>query len=327
MHEDTDVVTPDPGSALDKVTLWARINSPWAVHFNSGSCNGCDIEILATLTPRYDLERFGIKLRGSPRHADVLMCTGPVTRQARERLVRIYEQMPDPKFVVAVGSCGITGGAFQGCYNIVGRHRGGDPGERLHPGLPAAARGDHRRRGPTADQAQGGRGAKGGRDARRRSHPRHAESGARPRPLEGLMSDTPLMLKPWARSVNVRGEDRLDVEIAASSLVSAVTELDSARVGVPVRHHRPRDLVRRRRAEARATLAAACCRGAARDPLPFLPGAAVLTLRTKVPRENASDPQRLRRAALRHSLGAGAGGDLRDRGDRHPADRPAAPFR
>jgi NADH-quinone oxidoreductase B subunit len=106
--------------ALDGIRSWARINSPWAIHYNSGSCNGCDIEILATLTPRYDVERFGIKLQGSPRHADVLICTGPVTLQSRDRLKRIYEQMPEPKFVVAVGSCAISGGVFQGCYNIVG---------------------------------------------------------------------------------------------------------------------------------------------------------------------------------------------------------------
>src|SRR5512139_1900708 len=70
---------------IKKVRAWARLNSIWAVHFNSGSCNGCDIEILATLTPKYDVERFGIKLEGSPRHADILIVTGPVTRQARER--------------------------------------------------------------------------------------------------------------------------------------------------------------------------------------------------------------------------------------------------
>ncbi len=96
-------------TAMERMKTWARVNSPWVVHFNSGSCNGCDIEILATLTPRYDLERFGVKLQGSPRHADVLVCTGPVTRQARDRLLRIYEQMPEPKFVVAVGSCGTVG--------------------------------------------------------------------------------------------------------------------------------------------------------------------------------------------------------------------------
>ncbi len=107
-------------TALDRLRNWSLANSPWLVHYNSGSCNGCDIEILATLTPRYDLERLGIKLQGSPRHADVLVCTGPVTRQSRDRLRRIYEQMPEPKFVVAVGACSISGGAFRGCYNILG---------------------------------------------------------------------------------------------------------------------------------------------------------------------------------------------------------------
>ena len=121
---------------MAKITTWARVNSPWAIHFNSGSCNGCDIEILATLTPRYDIERFGVKLRGSPRHADVLICTGPVTRQARERLLRTYEQMPDPKFVVAVGSCGISGGVFQGCYNIVGHINEVLPVDAFIPGCP-----------------------------------------------------------------------------------------------------------------------------------------------------------------------------------------------
>ncbi len=116
----TNPITQSYDNILTSIKTWARINSPWAIHFNSGSCNGCDIEILATLTPRYDLERLGIKLQGSPRHADVLICTGPVTRQARERLIRTYHQMPEPKFVVAVGSCGISGGAFQGCYNIEG---------------------------------------------------------------------------------------------------------------------------------------------------------------------------------------------------------------
>jgi NADH-quinone oxidoreductase B subunit len=105
---------------LHQVRSWARVNSPWAVHFNTGSCNGCDIEILATLTPRYDLERLGVRLQGSPRHADILICTGPVTHKGRDPLLRLYEQMPDPKFVVAVGSCAISGGVFRSCYGIVG---------------------------------------------------------------------------------------------------------------------------------------------------------------------------------------------------------------
>ncbi len=104
---------------MDGLKIWARLNSPWVLHFNSGSCNGCDIEILATLTPRYDLERFGVKLQASPRHADILLCTGAVTRQARERLIRIYEQMHEPKLVVAIGSCALSGGTFRGCYNVM----------------------------------------------------------------------------------------------------------------------------------------------------------------------------------------------------------------
>lgn len=123
-------------NALDQVKTWARVNSPWVIHFNSGSCNGCDIEILATLTPRYDVERLGIKLQGSPRHADVLICTGPVTRQARERLLRVYEQMPEPKFVIAVGSCSISGGAFQGCYNVIGHVDEVIPVDVYVPGCP-----------------------------------------------------------------------------------------------------------------------------------------------------------------------------------------------
>ncbi len=132
---------------LDALRTWARINSPWAIHYNSGSCNGCDIEILATLTPRYDLERFGVKLQGSPRHADVLICTGPVTLQSRDRLKRIYEQMPEPKFVVAVGACAISGGAFQGCYNVVGHIDEVIPVNAYIPGCPPPTGSHHRRYG------------------------------------------------------------------------------------------------------------------------------------------------------------------------------------
>ena len=98
---------------------WARTRSPWLIHFNAGACNACDIEVVAALTPRFDLERFGALLKGSPRHADVMVTTGSVTRQVKDRLKRVYDQMPEPKFVVAVGSCAITGGAFQQCYNVV----------------------------------------------------------------------------------------------------------------------------------------------------------------------------------------------------------------
>lgn len=103
---------------MDLVT-WARTRSPWLIHFNAGACNACDIEVVAALTPRFDLERFGALLKGSPRHADVMLATGSVSRQVRERLKRIYEQMPEPKFVVAIGACAISGGVFQQCYNVM----------------------------------------------------------------------------------------------------------------------------------------------------------------------------------------------------------------
>lgn len=96
-----------------------RKKSPWLIHFNTGGCNGCDIEILAALTPRYDAERFGVKLKGSPRHADIMVVTGPVTRQCRKRLISVYEQMPEPKAVVAIGSCPASGCAFHDSYNTL----------------------------------------------------------------------------------------------------------------------------------------------------------------------------------------------------------------
>jgi NADH-quinone oxidoreductase B subunit len=121
---------------LDAVRTWARTNSPWLIHYNSGSCNGCDIELVATLTPRYDLERLGVKMQGSPRHADILVVTGPVTRQSRQRLERTYEQMPDPKFVIVLGSCGLTGGVFHGSYNVAGGVDEIIPVDAFIPGCP-----------------------------------------------------------------------------------------------------------------------------------------------------------------------------------------------
>ncbi len=123
---------------IEKIVTWARIKSPWIIHFNSGACNGCDIEILASLTPRFDLERFGVLLKGTPRHADVLICSGPVTRQTKDRLIRIYEQMPEPKFVVAVGTCACSGGVFDGCYNILGGINSAIPVSAYIPGCAAS---------------------------------------------------------------------------------------------------------------------------------------------------------------------------------------------
>ena len=123
---------------IEKLVTWARIKSPWIIHFNSGACNGCDIEILAALTPKFDLERFGVLLKGTPRHADVLVCSGPVTRQTKDRLIRIYEQMPEPKFVVAVGTCACSGGVFDGCYNVLGGINSVIPVSAYIPGCAAS---------------------------------------------------------------------------------------------------------------------------------------------------------------------------------------------
>src|SRR5471030_1515880 len=81
-------------------------------HVDAGSCNGCELEIHALSNAYYDLERFGLRFVASPRHADVLLVTGPVTENMSEALIRSYDAMPDPKWVVAVGGCGVDGGAF-----------------------------------------------------------------------------------------------------------------------------------------------------------------------------------------------------------------------
>ncbi|MEA3522203.1 MAG: NADH-quinone oxidoreductase subunit B family protein [Campylobacterota bacterium] len=95
-----------------------RKKSPWILHYNAGSCNGCDIEILASLSPKYDLERFGVINTGNPKQSDIFLVTGPVTYRSRERLIELYTQIPEPKVVVAVGSCSCTGGVFRDMYNV-----------------------------------------------------------------------------------------------------------------------------------------------------------------------------------------------------------------
>lgn len=110
--------------------------SLWVFHVNCGACNGCDIEVINVLTPYYDAERFGIKLVGSPRHADVLVVSGPVTRQVAPALRRLYEATPDPKLVLAVGSCAVGGNMWFDTYSVLG---GADQVIPVHyyiPGCP-----------------------------------------------------------------------------------------------------------------------------------------------------------------------------------------------
>ncbi len=123
---------------VDKIVNWSRIKSPWIIHFNTGACNACDIEIVAALTPTYDVERFGIQIKGAPKHADVLVCSGPVTRQTRDRLKRVYDQMAEPKFVIAVGSCSCSGGVFDGCYSVESGIDAVIPVSAYIPGCPAS---------------------------------------------------------------------------------------------------------------------------------------------------------------------------------------------
>lgn len=94
--------------------------SPWIVHYNASSCNGCDIEILAALTPVFDVERFGIINTGNPKHADILLVTGSVNEQNKVPLKNVYDQIPEPKAVVAIGICASSGGVFRECYNVLG---------------------------------------------------------------------------------------------------------------------------------------------------------------------------------------------------------------
>ena len=94
--------------------------SPWLLHYDGSSCNGCDIEVLACLTPVYDVERFGVINTGNPKHADILLITGGINYQNEPVVRQIYKQMPNPKVVVAVGICACDGGIFKECYNIKG---------------------------------------------------------------------------------------------------------------------------------------------------------------------------------------------------------------
>ncbi len=119
-----------------KLAKKAFKHSLWIYHCNSGACNGCDIEILNVLTPYYDVERFGIKLVGSPRHADVMLISGAVTRPTLPLVKKAYNAMPDPKLVFAVGSCGTGGGCWFDTYNVTGGAEKAVPVNYYIPGCP-----------------------------------------------------------------------------------------------------------------------------------------------------------------------------------------------
>ena len=121
---------------LEKVCKKAFAKSLWVYHANTGACNGCDIEVINVLTPYYDAERFGIKLVGSPRHADVILVCGPVTRQVAPALKRLLDAVPRPLLVFAVGSCATGGGAWFDTYNVLGGADKVIPVDFYIPGCP-----------------------------------------------------------------------------------------------------------------------------------------------------------------------------------------------
>jgi ech hydrogenase subunit C len=98
----------------------AFTRSPWIMHYDASSCNGCDIEVVASLTPLYDVERLGVINTGNPKHADIFLVTGSVNAQNVKVLRTLYEQMPEPRVVVAVGICATSGCVFRECYNVMG---------------------------------------------------------------------------------------------------------------------------------------------------------------------------------------------------------------
>lgn len=116
--------------------LWGLKKSPWVFHVAAASCNNCDIEILDVLTPRFDVERFGIVLVGSPRHADALLVTGVINRKSLPRVLRVYEQTPKPCLVIGVGTCTSSTQMFTDSYNVVGPYEKHIPVDVWIPGCP-----------------------------------------------------------------------------------------------------------------------------------------------------------------------------------------------
>jgi Ni,Fe-hydrogenase III small subunit len=131
-----DASLAELAEALDRAARRKLGRSLAIREVDAGSCNGCELEIHALNNAFYDLERFGLKFVASPRHADVLLVTGPVTKNMREGLLRTYNATPDPKWVVAVGDCAVDGGIFAGSYAVEGGVKNVVPVDLHIPGCP-----------------------------------------------------------------------------------------------------------------------------------------------------------------------------------------------
>lgn len=111
--------------------------SPWLYRINAGSCNGCDVELATTaFLPRYDIERLGCQYCGSPKHADILLITGVLTARVKDKVLALYEEVPDPKVTVAIGVCPISGGVFRESYAVAGPFENYIPIDVNIPGCP-----------------------------------------------------------------------------------------------------------------------------------------------------------------------------------------------
>ena len=134
--------------------------SPWVIHYDGSSCNGCDIEVLASLTPLFDAERFGVVNTGNPKHADIFLVTGSVNAQNLPVVRQIYNQMLEPKCVVACGICACSGGVFRDAYNVIGGVDRAIPVDVYAPGCAIRPDRDRCHRGGVRHS-----GPEGGRDA------------------------------------------------------------------------------------------------------------------------------------------------------------------
>ena len=121
---------------MSSIKLRGLKKSPWVYHVAAASCNNCDIEILELLTPRYDVERFGVVLVGSPRHADALLVTGVINRKSLPRVLEVYEQAAKPCLVIAIGTCACDNHIFRNSYNAVGPYDRYLPVHAYVPGCP-----------------------------------------------------------------------------------------------------------------------------------------------------------------------------------------------
>ena len=141
----TGVVTEPPAREAEVALLGAALARDVRARFgrslhirqvDAGSCNGCELEIGGLTGPHYDLERFGLSFVASPRHADCLLVTGPVTRNMAEALRHTYDATPDPKIVIAAGDCAVDAGIFRGSYAVVGGVSAIVPVDVTIPGCP-----------------------------------------------------------------------------------------------------------------------------------------------------------------------------------------------